>query len=395
MNSRTNQQGFVSLFTVVFFMLLISVITIGFLRIMAIEQRQALDNDLSASALASAESGVEDAKRAIIKYLSLPEGDELKADLRNALNSTDCDALFRDPDIQTALNINDQGSITGQPNLNQYYTCLSVLMNSPDYISSSTANKSEFIPLRSTGPDFNQVRVSWHLVSSTAGAEGDGIPQNYAPGITLPQVTGSNPANSWSTRGYPAYLRVQLYGYPQGNFNRNDINSRSRTIVLVPNAAANAAAAGENDPIALTTVDPLPHQFDNGKTGVRGVKCKGVPPAVAVGIYACTATIELPTDVTLAGSNNNYYLRVTPLYGPAHFKVELKNGNSGQIIDFGGVQPIVDATGRASDVFRRIQVRLRLDSLADLPEYAAETVDTICKNMQVSDGSFYRPNDCQ
>lgn len=392
---QRREDGFVSLFTVIFFMLLISVITIGFLRIMTIEQRQALDNDLTASALASAESGIEDAKRAILKYTSLPEGDPLKNDLRNALNSSACDALFSNATIRTALNIRNDGSITGQPELNQFYTCLSVNLNSPDYISNSTAGKSEFIPLRTENNEqFDQIRVSWHLVSTTIGTEGDGMPQRYAPGITLPQVTGSSTINSWTAQGYPAYLRVGVYGFPNGNFNRDNINDRSRSVFLAPNSAANAAAAGQNDPIPLSTVDPLPHNFDTAKTGIRGVRCQGTPPAVPLGTYACTATIELPNEPGLRGNNNNYYLRLTPQYGATHFRVELRNSSTNSVVNFSEVQPIIDSTGRASDVFRRIQARVRLDSVADLPEYTVETADTICKNMQVADGSFYQQNSC-
>lgn len=394
-NIGKREEGFVSLFTVIFFMLLISVITIGFLRIMSIEQRQALDNDLTASALASAESGIEDAKRAILKYSSLPPSDPLKADLRTALTSTACDALFSNANIRSALNIRNDGSITGQANLNQFYTCLSVNLNSPDYVSSSTAGKSEFIPLRSqNGNSFDQIKVSWHLVSTTVGKDGDGIPQRYAPGLTLPRVTDSNPVNSWTDRGYPAYMRVEVYGFPNGNFNRNSVNDRTRSVFLVPNTSSNGAAAGENDPILLSTVDPLPHNFDVAKTGVRGVRCKGNPPAVAVGTYACTATIELPNDPGLRGNNNNYYLRLTPLYGATHFRAELKDSATNSIVNFSEVQPIIDVTGRASDVFRRIQARVRLDSITDLPEYTVESADTICKNMQVADGSFYQPNNC-
>lgn len=383
----TDERGFVSLFTVIFFMLLITIITVGFLRIMAIEQRQALDNDLTASAEAAAQSGVEDAKRAIIKYNSLPDGDPLKAQLFSALTSNDCDALFTNASVRAALNINNNGSINNQPGLNEYYTCLSVNLNTADYVGQASAGKSEFIPLRTENNDrFDQVMVSWHLASQTIGNDGDGQPANYAPGLQLPPVTGG--ANSWSARGYPAYLRVELYGYPNGNFGRGGINTLSRSVFLVPNASGNAAAVPSTTPINVGTVDP--RGMNQNKINLVGVRCNGTPPNIPVGTYACTARIEL--EASQPSTSNNYYLRVTPLYGSTHFRLQMLRNNA--VVNFSGVEPIIDSTGRASDVFRRIQTRVRPDNLSNLPEYAAETAGDICKTMQVSDGSYYQGNVC-
>jgi Tfp pilus assembly protein PilX len=384
---KRNEQGFVSLFTVIFFMLLITIITVGFLRIMAIEQRQALDNDLTASAEAAAQSGVEDAKRAILKYNSLPDGDPLKAQLLAALTSTGCDALFTNASVRAALNINNDGSINNQPGLNEFYTCLSVNLNTADYVGQGSAGQSEFIPLRTEGgARFDQVMVSWHLASQTIGNDGDGQPANYAPALQLPPVTGG--ANSWGTRGYPAYLRVELYGYPNGNFGRGGIDTLTRSVFLVPNASTNAAAVPSTTPINVGTVDP--RGMDQNKINLVGVRCNGTPPNVPLGTYACTARIEL--DNGQPSTSNSYFLRVTPLYGSTHFRLQMLRNNA--VVNFSGVEPVIDSTGRASDVFRRIQTRVRPDNLSNLPEYAAETAGDVCKTMQVSDGSYYQGNVC-
>ena len=64
MTRRHHQQsGMVSILVVMFFMIFMSLLIVGFVKIMSDEQRQATDNDLSASALAAAQSGVEDGKR--------------------------------------------------------------------------------------------------------------------------------------------------------------------------------------------------------------------------------------------------------------------------------------------------------------------------------------------
>jgi hypothetical protein len=358
---------------------------------MAAEERQALDNDLTASAQASAQSGVEDAERAILKYNSLATGDPLKTALQTALTSSNCNALFTSNTVRTALNLNNNGSINNQPGLNQYYTCLSVNMSTPDYIASSNAGQSDFIPIdpdpASGGGKYEQIMVQWHLASQTIGSDGDGEPAHYAPGVLLPPVTGG--ANSWSTQAYPAYLRVELYGYPNGNFNRGKIDQLSHSVFLVPNAPTNVAAVSSTTPIDLGVVDP--RGANQNKTDLIGVKCTGTPPTIPTGTYACAARLQLPAGAP--STSNSYFLRVTPLYGSTHFRLQLLH-NSNTVINFNGVEPVIDSTGRASDVFRRVQTRIRLDNAVNLPEYAAESANTICKTMQVSDGSYYQGNVC-
>lgn len=383
-----DESGFVSLFTVIFFMLLITIITVGFLRIMAAEERQALDNDLTASAGAAAQSGIEDAERAILKYNSLPNGDPLKAALQTALASSSCNALFSSSTISAALNLNTNGSINNQPGLNQYYSCLSVNMVTPDYIGESSAGKSVYVPLvPDSSGQYEQIMVQWHLASQTIGTDGDGQPANYAPGILLPPVAGG--ANSWSSQGYPAYLRVELFGYPNGSFNRNKMDQLSHSVFLVPNSSTNVAAVGSATPINFGTVDP--RGAYQTKTDLVGIKCSGTPPSIPTGTYACAARLELPTGSP--STSNTYFLRITPLYGSAHFRLQMLH-NSSTVVNFNGVEPLIDSTGRASDVFSRLQTRIRLDSTANLPEYAAESANDICKTMQVSDGSYYLGNVC-
>lgn len=386
---HNKEAGFVSLFSVIFFMLLLTVITLGFLRIMGIEQQQSLDNDLTASAVAAAESGIEDGKRAIIAYNTTTDA-TLKAALSSAFTSTACDSLTSSSTIRGALNIDAGGNAIGNPALNQYYTCLTVNLNSPNYINSETAGTSDFVPLVAAGGAYEQVQVSWHLISQTVGTDGDGIPANYAPGPLLPPVNNvnGNPSNSWTTQGYPSYLRVELYGYPSsGNFSRADIDTRSHSLLLVPSSQTNGAAVSATTPIDFGTNDP--RGFDQAKTPVQQIKCISNPSS-NVGGYACTALLSLPAGFT--SSNTNYYLRVTPQYGQSHFQVTLMH--NGTAVNMNGVQPIIDATGRAADVFRREQARVRVNPTGNLPEFGVQSANTICKNMVVSDGSFYQANNC-
>lgn len=379
-NNSQRQAGFVSLFTVIFFVLLVTVITVGFLRIMVLEQRQALDNDLSASARAAAESGIEDAKRALLAYYNPSTPGALKTDLTTAFttDANNCDSLTGKTEVQNQLGIN--GKAVGSNDFNQEFTCLTVKLNTPDYLGNTNASVSEILPLRGVS-DFNQIKIQWHLLSPSIGADGDGQPQNLPPGGLFQPQTG-NP--SWNSLRYPAYLRVQLFGYPSGSFTRAQLEDRSRTVFLVP-------VAGDGAPIDLGVADANPRAFNGSKSAPSSVNPQCSTNYTQFGSYLCTATLQLPAGAQFASSGNTYFLRVTPIYSQAHFRIQLYNSSTGTSVDFKEVQPIVDSTGRAEDVYRRVQNRVRINAAIGLPEYAAESATDICKTIQVPNGSNVCP----
>lgn len=95
----------------------------------------------------------------------------------------------------------------------------------------------------------------------------------------------------------------------------------------------------------------------------------------------------LPTDPNkckiifngLGGSE--YILRVKPVYGSAAITIKANNG-AAEII---GAQALIDVTGKASDVVRRIQVRVKSnDLIGTVPQFGIEGTDKVCKQFSIN-----------
>src|SRR5690606_25674022 len=101
---------------------------------------------------------------------------------------------------------------------------------------------------------------------------------------------------------------------------------------------------------------------------------------ISTGGYACSITLNLPQPV--GGGDRTAYLRIGALYNSSHFRVTMyKNGAQAK---FDGVQPEIDSTGRANDLFRRVVTRVELiDNSFPYPDGAVNTSGNLCKDFAV------------
>lgn len=395
MSSTQRQSGAVSLFMVIFAMLLMSVVTISFLRIMTDDQSRASSNDLAQSAYDSAEAGVEDSKRALVWYIQQCKSGNAAAcaTARTAISSTECNRAIRVANGWNASNgeikvqqssVVDEG--TGQSidqALDQAYTCATIKLDTDDFLASVPADQSVLIPLAGKAP-FNEVTVEWFSEDdlSSAGAKAAPDTSTTVPKALLTRATW--PANR------PSVLRTQLMQVGS-SFKLTDFDStigdqsNANTVFLYPtNAEISRETLTVRDIRAAPSGESRPAQ--PGSTPLS-TKCLATIPT---GGYSCAMKLVLPNPIGANDRNNaTAFLRLTPFYVGTHIRVTLGG------TQFNGVQPIVDSTGRANDVFRRVESRIDLydTTMFPYPDAAVDVSGNLCKDFGVTD-TRYLPGSC-
>ena len=380
------QRGAVSLFIVIFAALLLTVITVGFIQLMIQEQKQSLNNDLSQSAYDSAVAGVEDGKRAIRKCLDGDTG----ACAQIAI--PECDTVSRAGVVGSLSNtetmIVDDSGPAADTSLDQAYTCVKITMDTDDVRVNLRKDQSMMIPLKALA-SFDKIRVRW-MHKNVGGSDtyfGGDVATLQGP--LSSGVIDSLPVESAWSPNAPSLLRVQtiLPDKPSAadTVTQEDLDgSMASNVFLRP---ANTLIPGQfaaGDPGTTVAVSTDRAANFNIVRGPAVVACSsGEYNAGGDGVgYACLATLDPAHSVP--PQSGIAYLRLTSLYRDTSVRIELLDGSNP--VKFYGVQPEIDSTGRANNVFRRVVSRVS-PSMSQMayPEYGIDVTGSLCKDYYITD----------
>lgn len=323
---RQNQSGLAAITVTLIILGIVTLITVGFATLMRREQRQALDQQLSTQAFYAAESGVNEART----YIDA-----------NASSLNDVSSCEDTPnEIMQNANVGNNAS----------FSCVLMDVTPTELKATISPDRSWVVKAQTeNGAPVNRLEISWQMPDNQAFAEPDWS-DSY---LFLSQ-------GKWGERTSP--LRLMLM--PDVN-DRTDLISRTFQAFLYPNADAGnsvnwTVAANPNN-----STDPAGRVAGNGRIIDGNCDVTRRP-------YYCR--------VYLRGlSSSSYYLRLKTIYQPSVVSVRSFN-DSNQLQELRNGQAKIDATGKAADVVRRIQVNVPLASgTFPYPEYALETFDTLCK----------------
>ena len=386
---KSREHGAVSLFIVVFTALLMSVVTISFVQLMVKDQEQATASDLSQSAYDSAQAGVEDAKRLLLLEQACQNGTASSGVNCGAVTNvltpapgqrqTECNTLAQSGIVTETNNETIIQQDAGDENLDQAYTCVKVAKNTEDVLGDLDINESKIIPLNAAG-EFTNVELSWFSDEDITTTDNPtiGFPST-GTNVHLPRV-----GTRWQYN-YPALMRAQVIQLG-GTFTLDQFNDatgsgrNANTLFLYPSA------------VGATTKSFATDGRRNPGNAPQPIRCRAT---LAGGGYACTVTLQLSAPADGNTTNRNAYLRLSALYNQAHFSLRLTN-STGSDVPFNNVQPEVDSTGRANNLFRRVVSRVELRGEFEYPDVEMDVTGDLCKNFSVTTetGDYQNSSTC-
>lgn len=344
------KPGVASLYVVIFATILFGVITLSFVRIILSETSQTSNDDLSQSAFDSALAGVEDAKTAIKKCLSENNG-----------NMNACAGLFGGscqefklreylyPGLTEEVKVQE----TNSNGTDQAYTC--VIMNKvlADYrVTLGAESRTRVVPIGINDGDLDDLKtitVSWYSNENAASFEN----LDHAQGKFQPKDNSTIPPTvSVSLIKTGAEIKPSDYN--------NSTGADYSTMVFLPVEDT----APDSEVLTDNTIKQA--EINNAANADKThnpyqVKCKDDSD------FACSVTLD---DLAFTSGGNAFLVLHLP-YGDANtdFKVNLLD-ESGNDLEFEGAQISIDSTGRANELYRRVETRLDpSDEAFPYPEY--------------------------
>ncbi len=347
-NTQSNdERGVVSIIVTLVLMLIISIVVVGFARLTRREQRQALDRQLSTQAYYAAETAVNDT----IKRLD----DTVAPVDQNQDYTDDCNEFIALYSLSSQID-GASGTVS--------YPCLFV-DPSPTTLeyTSIGLDSSKVIPLKDkAGTPINEVFVRWEDKGGGSNMAGCGA----ANPTVLPPATG---AGAWDCD--TGMMRVEIVEIPPpapAAITRDSLADSTMTVFLFPSTA----------PAASTIANYTANKGFGNQGKIIGASCNNPP-----GLKRC--------NFKFTGlSGTNYVMRLKSIYRSSTVMVQANNGGYLELV---GAQTLIDATGKANDVLRRIQVRIPTPTFnSPFPEAGLQTGSNLCKRFAWAPPDVYRPD---
>lgn len=419
---KTDESGLASIVITTILTIVISLIVIGTLQTVRRNERDALDRQLSAQAFYAAESGVNDAIKAIqtgyAGYASSAAGESNDS---GTGNKTHCspDINGGTPPSPLALSTN-----SNQLNSGVQYTCLLINQTPKDAVYTVGTDQATGIDI-SAGSQISNLILVWNDpdVTNPANQKWDNPSgKNFFP--NFPALSDWN-ANVLPLDNFPligvlraAITNLDCSGLSGGHcwrggngtgsdlgaspYIRAALNNDTYTAYFYPRPAGGGAALPVCGGATLSTPSNGSAIYIDDTYNGNALQCQGQIMQAACGFVDNSHLINgSPIDATHAclmnismtnAHSKHFFIRLNSIYTRSSITISAWNGATN--LPLTNTQAVIDVTGRAQDVLRRIQVRVPIgqsSSNINPPLYALQVSNGVCKEIQV--GLNYGQND--
>lgn len=356
-NIKSNENGFASIAIALVLIVVLALLTIGFAQLARREQQTALDKQLATQANYAAESGInaafKDIKNGYITTDGAPNPLTHIATIKS--DSNNCMRVSSDP--QAATYVAGSPTATVHPvdaGNGVNYTCLLVTLETKDLgtdnLTPGTGRHINF----GTDTPVSSFTINWGSATNRT---------NFASSLD-PNNPSFPTTDRWP---YPPVIEFSLT--PVGNLGSQS-NPTNYLIANTFNFFVYPAQGGSNQ----ISYDP-----SNQGQVVSG-NCSGT------GTYPCSATVNIPAAVT----DKQFVIHYLDFYDASNIRIDGTAAGGGTAVTFTG-EPIIDVTGHARNVVKRLQARVLVNGGQDgtandasiLPNNAIES-QNICKRIQAA-----------
>lgn len=355
-----DQAGVAAILITMIMTIVISLLVLGYAQIASEENRESLDRQLSAQAFYASESGINDAISVINNNPTSTLLSKTQTCTTDPNPASPYNVLF---DSTKPPNILDQASDVA-------YTCL--LVNpTPSSLQYNVGNtKALVVPIDiSSGTG---IQLSWQEAGvnennpSTYGFTGCQTSSDTFP----PSGSSWDPSESGSGTGLPCaagVLRMDLVAAATVSSGRSGLTNSNNVLTDF--------ATPCNGPAPCTyfpTIDFPPTPSPPPANGI-------VTPVIC---YVGGTPDACHINITGLSPNTPYYLRLLAIYGTQSLGISAIGGGSSNPT-FSDAQVVIDSTGKANFVLRRIQARVPLNQDQNLSSNALQSTSTICKQFSI------------
>ncbi len=403
------KKGAASFYIVAFATLVLLVVVVSFATIIISEIERTSNDDLSQSAYDSALAGVEDAKVAFSNYQKCIDSGKSAGVINEANDTLSCEEIITYVESPKYQNCDMVGHIIGRikkseegevkvedttdNRMQQAYTCTKFETTLEDYRSTlSSSQQMKVVKVKFDGDagenvanKITKVKISWYANEDTKFAYSN--LGSSSTGVKFSQF------GTAQTAVPPTISLAMVQTGTEFSLKDFDVTKGNQTdrgmLYLVPTNETTAKTSKANNYIgawngSINKIGTEGFLKSNDKTATNlpyGVNC----PENSGSEFACSVEIDLPKPIGGTRNEETFMFVVALPYGKPSTdfslefycsgtctnkpvktinekgEVEETKGTSSQA-KLSGVQVKVDSTGRANDLYRRVETRLESEA---------------------------------